>query len=208
MMSPPARDYLALLMSEQEYLATEPYSAVKREFIDGYVYAMAGAKAAHTRITLNAARHLGNHLEGKPCQPYASDMKVKVGSNYFYPDVLVDCSNLPDEAVFTDTPVMIVEVLSRSTRRMDETTKRAAYLQLDSLQEYVLIEQDFVRVDVLRRRAGWVTEHFYLGDEVTFESVGLTVAVETLYDRVQNEDMVEWLEKKAKEGESVLVPDV
>ena len=198
-MSPPARDYLAMLMSEQEYLETEPYSAVKREFIDGYVYAMAGAKAAHTRITLNVARHMGNHLEGKPCQPYASDMKVKVGSNYFYPDVLVDCSNLPDDAVFTDTPVIIVEVLSRSTRRMDETTKRAAYLQLDSLQEYVLIEQDFVKVEVMRRSEGWLSAKYYLGDEVTFESIGLTLPVADIYERVENGEMAAWL----RGGESV-----
>ena len=127
-------------------------------------------------------------------------MKVRVGKNYFYPDVLVDCTNLPDSSVFTESPVIIVEVLSRSTRRMDETTKRVAYMQLDSLQEYVLIEQDFVKVDVLRRSGNWFPEHYYLGDAVTFDSIGLTLQVEEFYDRVQNEDMVEWLAKKEREA--------
>ena len=68
------------------------------------------------------------YLEHKRCQPYVSDMQVKVGSKYFYPDVLVDCSNLSDESTFTETPILIIEVLSKSTRRTDETTKRMAYM--------------------------------------------------------------------------------
>ena len=200
-MSPPAaQDYLAQQMSEQEYLDTEPYSEVKREYIDGYVYAMAGAKASHNRITMNVSTALSVHLKGKPCQPYASDMKVKVGKKYFYPDVLVDCTSLPDSSVFTETPRLIVEVLSKSTRRMDETTKRVAYTQLETLLEYVLIEQDFVKVEVIRRSEGWLPAHYYLGDEVTFESIGLTIAVEEIYDRVQNEDMTDWFAKKAREA--------
>lgn len=200
-MNPPAaQDYLKQQMTEQEYLDTEPYSPVKREYIDGYVYAMAGAKIAHNRITMSIATAMSVHLKGKPCQPYMSDIKVKVDKNYFYPDVIVDCSNLPDSSVFTQTPRLIVEVLSKSTRRMDETIKRAAYMQLDSLMEYVLIEQDFVKVEVIRRSSGWLPAHYYLGDEILFESIGLTLAVEDIYERVQNEDMTEWLAKKALEA--------
>lgn len=201
MSSPPAKNYLAHYMTEQEYLDSEPYAEVKREYMDGHVYAMAGAKASHNRIVMNMSVALGNHLKGKPCQPYASDMKVRVGSAYFYPDVLVECSGLSDDSVFTDSPSLIVEVLSKSTRRMDETTKRVAYMQIASLQEYVLIEPDFVKVVVMRRAAGWQPEYFYLGDEVSFVSLGLTLPVEALYERVQNEDMLEWLEQKTGEAE-------
>ncbi len=200
-MSPPARDYLSQQMSEQDYLDSEPYSEFKREYIEGYVYAMAGARVGHNRITMNVATALSVHLKGKPCQPYASDMKVKVGKNYFYPDVLVDCSRLADDSTFTETPTLIVEVLSKSTRRMDETTKRNTYTQLESLQEYVLIEQDFVQVEVIRKSTGWLPNHYYLGDSICFESIALTVTVEEIYERVQNEDMVEWLAKKALAAE-------
>ena len=195
-----AKDYLTQHLSEQEYLDAEPYAEVKREYIDGYVYAMAGAKASHNRIVGNVHGELRNHLKNQPCQPYMSDMKVKVGKNYFYPDVLVDCTNLSDDSVFTETPRLIVEVLSKSTRRMDETTKRMAYIQLETLLEYVLIEQDFVKVEVIRRSSGWLPAHYYLGDEVVFESIGLTLAVEDIYDRVQNEDVTDWLAKKAREA--------
>lgn len=187
----------ASFISEVEYLAGEKIADIKHEYIDGEVFAMAGASASHNRISLNVARKFGNHLENKPCQPYISDMKVKVGSKYFYPDVLVDCSGLADDSHVTETPTLIIEVLSKSTRRMDETTKRIAYTQINSLLEYVLIEQDFVDIEVIRRRNGWQSEHFYLGDSVTFEAIGLTLMVEEIYDRVNNPELVEWRQLQA-----------
>ncbi len=98
--------------------------------------------------------------------------------------------------MLTKTPRLIVEVLSKSTRRTDETIKRLAYMQIETLQEYVLIEQDFVQIEVIRRSAGWLPEHYYLGEEVVFDSIALTLAVEEIYDRVHNEDMVEWLARE------------
>ena len=83
-------------------------------------------------------------------------MKVKVGSKFFYPDVMVDCTTLPGGSVYTDNPTLVVEVLSASTRRLDETTKRISLYALPALQEYVLIEQDFVKVEVMRRSEGWM----------------------------------------------------
>ncbi len=196
----------ASFISEVEYLAGEKIADIKHEYIDGEVFAMAGASASHNRISLNMARKFGNHLENKPCQPYISDMKVKVGSKYFYPDVLVDCSGLADDSHVTETPTLIIEVLSKSTRRMDETTKRIAYTQINSLLEYVLIEQDFVDIEVIRRRNGWQSEHFYLGDSVTFEAIALTMTVEEIYARVNNPELVEWRQLQAEiNSESKLI---
>lgn len=183
-----------LLISEAEYLAGEKNSDIKHEYIDGYIYAMSGAHANHNRISMNLSVAFANHLTGKPCQPYASDMKVKVGSKYFYPDVLVDCSDIDD--YFTESPIILVEVLSKSTRRMDETTKRLIYLQIPTLQEYVLIEQDFVKIEIVRKSENWQPMRYYLGDEVTFESIGLTLTVEEIYQRVKNEEITEWLASK------------
>lgn len=183
-------------ISEQDYLAGEQNSDVKHEYIDGQIYAMSGAHANHNRLSATLMREIGNHLKGKPCQPYASDMKVKVGSKYFYPDVMVDCSDSTD--YYTETPILLVEILSKSTRRMDETTKRVAYMQIPTLQEYVLIEQDFSKIEVMRRCDDWRSATYLLGDNVTFISIGLTLAVEEIYDRVQNEDIAEWLQKKAQ----------
>lgn len=188
-----------LAISEADYLAGEKISDIKHEYIDGDVYAMSGASANHNRIAGNIFTALNVHLRNNPCQPYTSDMKLKIDSKYFYPDVLVDCSNLTGKSYFTQTPTLIVEVLSKSTRQIDEKLKRALYTQIPSLQEYVLIEQDFVDVEIIRRRTGWQSEHYFLGEDISFEAADLTLSVEDIYYRVDNSDVAEWLAKKAAE---------
>jgi len=187
-----AHQFESIFLTEAEYLATEPASDVKREYIDGQVYAMAGAGYNHNCILANVVREFSNHLKGTSCGTFAADMKVCLGKDYVYPDVLVDCSKMAGGDYFSTSPVIIVEVLSRSTRKMDTTTKLIRYVNLPSLQEYVLIEQDIVAVQVLRRNNDWKSEYFYLGDSVTFESIGLSLLVEEIYDRVDNEEMNEF----------------
>jgi Uma2 family endonuclease len=182
-----------------EYLRGELESDVKHELIEGSVYAMAGASANHERISGNVYAEFRSHLKNLPCEPFGSDMKVKVGSNFFYPDVIVDCNFDESEPYHTESPVIIVEVLSKSTRRTDETTKRINYLNIPSLQEYVLIEQNIVDVEVVRRAEGWQSKHYFLGDEVTLEAIDLTLSVEEIYLRVHNEDVIEFLNQKLEE---------
>jgi Uma2 family endonuclease len=157
---------------------------------------MAGAHSNHNSLALNISSEFKNHLKGKPCRAYMSDMKVRLnnGSKYYYPDVLVNCP--PVNGYFTETPRLIVEVLSNSTRRIDETEKRMAYMQIETLEEYVLIAQDFVQIEVIRKSDDWKAVKYFLGDEVTFTSIGLTLSVEAIYDGVENEDMVQWLKQK------------
>lgn len=185
------------LITVDDYLKGEFISEVKHELIDGCVYAMAGVSANHERISVNVLSEFGNHLKNSPCEPFGSDMKLRINSNFFYPDVMVDCLFDNSEPYFTETPTIIVEVLSRSTRRKDTTLKFMSYINIPGLKEYVLIEQDFVDVQVFRRSEGWLAKHYYLGDEITFESIGLTLSVEDIYHRVQNDDMVEFLNNKA-----------
>jgi Uma2 family endonuclease len=176
-------------ISEEAYLQSELLSEIKREYIDGAVYAMAGASKNHQRITANVLGELLTQLKNTPCEPFASDIKVKVGSKFFYPDVMAVCKDDSGNDYYTENPVIIVEVLSKSTRRMDETAKKFAYQTLPTLKEYVLIEQDFVDVEVCRRSEGWVSRHYFMGDNVTFESVGLTLSVTDIYQRVDNDDV-------------------
>jgi hypothetical protein len=84
-------------------------------------------------------------------------------------------------------------VLSKSTRKKDTTFKLLSYINIPSLQEYVLIEQDFVDVQVFSRNEGWLVKHYFLGDELTLQSINLTLSVAEIYHRVQNDDMVEFL---------------
>lgn len=186
------------LMTEEEYLSNELTSEVKHELIDGRLYAMAGVSANHQRISVNVLSEFRSHLKNSPCEPFGSDMKLKIHSNFFYPDVMVDCHFDNSTPYFTQTPIIIVEVLSSSTRKIDKTIKLMSYINIPSLQEYVMIEQDFVDIQVVRKREGWLQKHYFLGDDVTFEAIGLTVSVAEIYHRVQNEDMMELLNNSAQ----------
>ena len=171
-------------ISEQEYLAGELESDVKHEYVYKEVYAMAGAKRAHVQISFNIGRNFGNHLQDSLCQTLSSDMKVKVEGNYYYPDVLVDCTGGSGEDIYTETPVIIVEVLSDSTRRLDKTFKKDQYTKIPTLKEYILVEQDFCKIEAFRRSNDWSPVVYFLGDDVYFESIELTLSVREIYDRV------------------------
>lgn len=186
------------VLTEQEYLEGELISEVKHQLIDGQVYAMAGGSANHERIAVNILSEFRMHLKNSTCEPFGSDMKVRVNSNFFYPDVTVVCDFDESQPIYSENPTIIVEVLSKSTRKIDETVKRLNYINMPSLQEYVLIEQDFVDIEVVRKSQLWQPRHYFLGDHVTFESIGLTLSVEEVYHRVKNQDMTEFL--AAKQG--------
>jgi Uma2 family endonuclease len=175
-------------ISEQDYLEGEKISEIKHEYVDGQVYAMTGASKNHGRISVNLLIKFSNHLGDSPCESFINDMKVKVDSKYFYPDVIVACDDNEDNEYFTESVIIIVEVLSKSTRQYDKTQKNLYYQTIPSLQEYILIEQDFVDVEVCRRENNWFSEHYYLGDDVQFNAIDLSVAVEDIYHRVFNRE--------------------
>jgi Uma2 family endonuclease len=189
-------------MTEAEYLATEPDALDRREYLDGYAYEMAESSSNHNLIAGNLACEFRNHLKGKTCAVFMSQLKLVLpsaaGENYVYPDVIVDCSTFDGNSYFIDAPTLLVEVLSDSTRKLDLTTKLSRYIQIPSLQEYVLVEQGFVQVLVLRKNQGWFPYTYFLGDDVTFESIGLALPVEAIYERVDNKDMVRHREKNRK----------
>ncbi len=181
-------------ISIADYLESELNRDIKHEYLDGQIYAMAGASKNHQRIILNIGSIFRGHLRGTPCDTFASDIKVRIGDlAFFYPDVIVACQDDTDDNYYTEKPTIIVEVLSKSTRRTDETTKRRLYQTLPSLQEYVLIEQDIVDVEVCRRSQGWLPEHYFMGDEITFAAIDLTLSVNEIYERVVNDDVTTFL---------------
>ena len=181
-------------ITEQEYLQGEPLADTRHEYVDGEVYAMAGASRNHQRLVGNVHTAFNRHLADKPCEPFASELKVKAEHCFFYPDLAVVCDDEQGDDYYTEQPTLIVEVLSKTTRRFDKTLKFEAYKRLPSLQEYVLIEQDHVEIQVYRREQNWFPAHYFLGDDVIFQAIGLTVSVAELYHRVNNEDMRDYLQ--------------
>lgn len=172
-------------LNEQEYLTGELNSDIKHELIDGEVFAMVGASSAHNLISLNIAGELHTHLKGKPCRPYINDMKVRIAENYYYPDVLVDCSEIANDAYFVETPILIIEVLSASTKSYDKTFKLAQYKKIPTLQEYVMIEQDRQLVEVISRLDDWQPHYYEIDEEFILQSVGLKLAVADVYDGIK-----------------------
>jgi len=153
------------------------------------VVAMVGTSKAHNSICLNLATALNSRLRGGPCRPYMSDVKVRVRTDqddrFYYPDLLVNCTRREPSAYYTEAPVLIAEVLSESTERHDRAEKFYHYRKLDSLQEYVLVAQDIMRVEVYRRASGWDLELYGEGDRFRLETVDLDLPIEDVYEGVE-----------------------
>jgi len=173
-------------MSIGEWRQLERRSAVKHEFIDGYVYAMAGGSQAHNAIAANIIMAIGPILRKGSCIAYTSDMAARVtATRYTYPDVVIACGEQRiakrDE---TDvSPTVVFEVLSESTERYDRGLKSSYYRQCQTLEEYALVGTDYQSVEVFRRAAeGWGLFRAYgPGEVVGLESVGVQFSIEDVY---------------------------
>ena len=188
-----------LLLSPEEYLEWEERSEMRHEYIDGEVFAMAGSSDDHAAIVSNACVVLIPFARKCGCRLFPQDVKARPKglSRYYYPDLMVTC----DERDRADKYVkrhykLIVEVLSDSTEAFDRGRKFEDYRRSESLEEYVLIAQDRISVDVFRLNAAgkWELEGYGAGSVVELVSVGARFAIEELYldvELVTNESIDE-----------------
>jgi Uma2 family endonuclease len=178
------------LISPEDFLADESHASERHEFLNGVVYAMAGGTVRHSRIVQNLSGMLYNQLRGKRCESFNSDMMVKVqmGADlrFYYPDASIVCQTAADAARFQESPTVVFEVLSPSTRRTDQTEKWDAYLSLPSLQAYVLIDSEQQAVTVWRRLAAQWNSVYLTNNEavIELEFAGCLLKVGELYERV------------------------
>jgi len=174
-----------VLISPQEYLDGEQYSDVRHEYVAGHVYPKVGASAAHNLIVGNFHAALHSHFRGKPCQVFASDMKAHLADAYYYPDVMASCDPSDRHDYYRERPTLIIEVISPSTEARDALEKRVAYQSLESLQEYLLVAQDKMKVRIYRRaNESWELETCTEKDNVRLTSVGLEIPIEQVYEDV------------------------
>jgi len=177
------------LVSVAEYLEAEKDCAVRHEYIDGQIYAMAGASDRDNRIAGNFYNRLDDHLGDGPCEPFISDMKVWVSESvFYYPDVVVACDGPGADAYYRKQPRLIIEVSSPGTERIDRSEKLLAYKRVKSLKEYVIASQDRILIEVFRRQRGgrWSWEVLTeLTDQLRLESLGLTLTAAQIYRRVK-----------------------
>ena len=184
-----ANPALKLRFSPEAYLAWEAEQPEKHEYVDGEVFAMAGATEGHVTVTGNMYMALRQHLKGSPCRTFMADMKVQAhaDSGFYYPDVVVTCSarDAKDPLVKRE-PSLLVEVLSPSTAAYDRGAKFSSYRQLPSLQEYVLIDIDTRATDVYRKGVDglWVLHPFASDEAVELASVTLMIPAAVLFDEL------------------------
>jgi Uma2 family endonuclease len=179
------------LVSVEEYLADELASPIKHEYIGGVVYAMAGARNAHNIVAGNVFAALHARLRGRPCRPYNSDTKIRIRlpshTRFYYPDASVLCRPNSQTDSFQDEPAVIVEVLSRRSRRTDEGEKKDTYLSIPSLFVYVLAEQELPGVVAFRRTEnGFVREvHEGLDAVLPLPEIGTELPLSDVYEGVE-----------------------
>jgi len=176
----------------EQYLELERKALYKSEYVNGHIFAMSGASRPHNLIAGNVFGELRPQLRGRPCEAYVSDMRVKVSPTglYTYPDIAVVCGEILLDDAHNDTllnPVVLIEVLSPSTEAYDRGEKFAHYRRLASLQEYVLIAQDKVRVEHFKRQGDqWVlTEISDIEGVLRLPAIECQVTLKDIYERVE-----------------------
>ncbi len=180
----------------EEYLAREEAAEYKSEYRDGQIVAMSGGSLDHSLIAGNIHNALYQALENTPCQVHGSDLRLLIQKRrvYTYPDVMVICGRpqfAPDRTDTVINPVVLVEVLSPSTREYDRVEKFRLYKQLDSLEEYLLVDSERVHVTRLAREGEnkWTIEMFdNLEDVVHLTSVDCDVPLSRMYLKVEFEN--------------------
>jgi Uma2 family endonuclease len=181
-------------LSIDDYLQLEAQSTIKHEYIDGKVYAMAGASDAHVTIAGNLFALLRSHVRGTGCRVYIADMKARIEArnHFYYPDVMVTCDPRDQEtADYKRFPKLIVEVLSDSTEAFDRGDKFVDYQAIATLEEYVLINTRHQRVECFRRnQAGRWELQYYLpeGDSFYLNSIDFSDTLAALYEDVVLEE--------------------
>jgi Uma2 family endonuclease len=173
------------------YLEGEELAERKHEYVGGFVYAMAGGVYLHSLISTNTTTALGKRLGDCSCRVLNSDFKIRVrtesGFNFYYPDSSVVCTTIERGALYVDDPVVVVEVASRSTRRIDEGEKREAYLSLPSLGAYVLIDSEQVRVTIWRRSGSSFHRETHLdeSESIALPEIGVELPLAEVYANVE-----------------------
>ena len=177
----------------EEYLLLEDQAEYKSQYVDGEIFAMAGAEPEHVAVMVNVVIGLGQRFRGRSCQVFSSDMRVRVkpGGLWTYPDAVALCGELrfdrTDAPATLLNPQVIFEVLSPSTAAFDRGDKFNRYRMLDTLTDYVLIAVDRMRVEHHALQSGGVwklTEYRQPTDAVPLIGLGCELPLVEIYDKL------------------------
>jgi Uma2 family endonuclease len=176
------------IFTVEEYLALEGSSSERHEYVAGQIYALSEPLQRHKLIAGNIFAPIHAHLRGKPCRPYMEKTRVNIkaqgGEYFYYPDILVACGQtLDDEEEFIDEHRLVMEIMSRSTERIDRREKSFTYRELPSIEEIVLISQKSTLVTVYRRAEDWAPVILAsLEQALELKSIGLILPLRQIYE--------------------------
>lgn len=176
-------------LSEQEYLQGELTREIRHEYVDGEIYAMAGAGEAHNLIAGNIFAKLRDFARGGPCRVFISDMKLHVQTwkAYYYPDIMVTCDPGDSQSYFKEHPNLVVEVLPHSTESTDRREKMLAYRTISTLREYLLVAADKRQVELYRRdeQDEWQLAAVSQDEPLLLESFDARLTLDEIYEDVR-----------------------
>jgi Uma2 family endonuclease len=182
----------------EEYIQHEIETGQRYEYHDGLIYALAGGSLEHALLVGNIYSELRNGLRSQQsnCKPITSEAKlfIKSENKYLYPDSMVICGEVERPEANKDAvanPVLIVEVLSKSTAEYDRGDKFHFYRQIPTLSEYVLIDQSRYVVEVYYKQSGnnlWrISRYEGLDQMIKFQSLALEISMKELYFDIEIE---------------------
>jgi Uma2 family endonuclease len=177
-------------LSYAEYLAYEQNSPIKHEFLYGQAFAMAGASEIHNLIAGSLFSQLRLHLRINNCRVFMSDMKLSItaaDNATYYPDIMVVCDPTDNDPYVKQQPCLLIEVLSPSTAAIDRREKLLNYQKLPSLQEYVLVSQTEIQVELFRRDpdGGWLTQSLSTSQTLHLTSIDFHIPLTEIYEDVE-----------------------
>jgi Uma2 family endonuclease len=194
----------------EEYIRIEQENGQKYEYHDGFIVAMSGGSLNHARLCTNisAEIHADIKKKGDKCETFGSEAKlaIEVENKYLYPDAMIICGEVKEsehQNQAVTNPNVIIEVLSKSTEKYDKKDKFRLYRQIESLEYYVLIEQDSYQIEVHRKmdtkKGGnislWQIEVITgIDSMLSFPTLDIEISFADIYKNIKFED------KKDKEN--------
>ena len=188
----PAVSYSKQKISIQDYLEMENAATEKHEYYRGEIFVMSGTKVPHNLISSKFFYALGKRLEGKPCQPFGSDMRIHIEANtlFTYPDISVVCGDI--QTLNNDNwnvlnPTVIIEILSPSTKNYDRGEKFKLYRDIPTLKGYILVDSESIHVEVfhINENNHWeLKEYKSIEDTFEIEAINVNITVAEIYQAV------------------------
>ena len=171
------------LMSLDEFLTWEREQPERHEYDGMVITMMTGGSLDHSTIASNLRTALSEKLRETGCMAFRGDAKVIANGAVRYPDLSVTCSPVIGRDDVVPEPVLIIEVVSASTERLDRGRKKFDYFATPSIRQYAIVEQDERRVDLYTRaEAGWTNEVVTGGAALNLSSIGVVLSLDTIYE--------------------------